>query len=50
MGANSESSCKLYHGDTGSPDGRLSLLRLFDASCNKHFAEQVTQSDVAAAL
>lgn len=50
MGANSQSSCKFHHRDTGSPDGRLPFLRLFEASCNKHFTEQVTQGDVAAAL
>lgn len=50
MSTNPQGSCELYNWNTGSPDGRLSILRLFESTCDEDFAEQVAQRNISPAL
>lgn len=50
MGSNSQCSRKLGHGHTGSPNGWLAILGLFEPTSDENLSEEVAQRNVTATL
>jgi hypothetical protein len=50
MCSNSQCSRKLGHGHTGSPNGWLAILGLFESTGDENLSEEVAQGNVAATL